>query len=162
MKVTADKRASMSQTWSPTKHAEADMHPFWIKGEHGYDQVPMEMVSIYLGMPIGFNRYENSKHGQKVLANMLEDARIIGRSKLRITQKMHALKMFVFPRIDCRMMCADLARSNLDRWDTNIRGIVGEGAISDVLARRWFFISLSSRSSEHSCHSNDFGNDVIS
>jgi hypothetical protein len=86
----------------------------------------MEMVSIYLGMPIGFNRYENSKHGQNVLASMLEDARIIGQSKLRITQKMLALKMFVFPRIDYRMMCADLSRSHLEKWDTNIRGMVGE------------------------------------
>jgi hypothetical protein len=126
MKVNADKYVSISQIWSPAKRAEADMNPLWIKGEHGYDQVPMEMVSIYLGMLIGFSRYENPKHGQEVLENMLEDARIIGRSKLRITQEMYALKMFVFPRIDYRMMCADLGRSHLDRWDTNIRGIVGE------------------------------------
>jgi hypothetical protein len=110
MKVNADKCVSLSQIWLPTQKAEEDMNPFWIKGEKGYDQVPMEMVSIYLGMPIGFNRYEKTKHGQEVLANMLEDARIIGRSKLRITQKMHALKMFVFPRIDYRMMCPDLGR----------------------------------------------------
>jgi hypothetical protein len=117
------------------------MNQFWIKGEHGYDQVPMEMVSVYLGMPIGFSRHENTKHGQKVLANMSEDARIIGRSKLRITQKMHALKMFVFPRIDCRMMCADLGRSHLDRWDMNIRGIVGEWSGIHGIPKELFHMS---------------------
>jgi hypothetical protein len=126
MKVNADKCVSLSQIWLPSRVAQDDMNPFWIKGANGYEQVPMEMVSIFLGMPIGFNRYENSKHGQNVLASMLEDARIIGQSKLRITQKMHALKMFVFPRIDYRMMCADLSRSHLEKWDTNIRGMVGE------------------------------------
>jgi hypothetical protein len=34
--------------------------------------------------------------------------------------------MFVFPRIDYRMMCADLSQAHLDRWDTNNWGIVGE------------------------------------
>jgi hypothetical protein len=70
---------------------------------------------VYLGMPIGFSRYEKSKHTQEVFASMFKDARQIGRSKLRITQKMHALKMFVFPRIDYRMMCADLSRIHLGR-----------------------------------------------
>jgi hypothetical protein len=87
------------------------MNPFCIQGTDGYDEIPTEMVSI------GFNRYENSKHGQEVLASMLEDARQIGRSKLRITQKMHSLKRFVFPGIDYRMMCADLSRTHLERWD---------------------------------------------
>jgi hypothetical protein len=93
------------------------MNPFYVKGTAGMDEIPMEMVSIYLGMPIGFNRYENSKLGKEVLASMLEDAHQIGRSKLRITHKMHALKIFVFPRIDYRMMCADLARTHLEKWD---------------------------------------------
>jgi hypothetical protein len=77
-------------------------------------------------MPIGFNRYENSKHSQEALASMLEDSRQIGRSKLRIAQKMHALKIFVFPRIDCRMMCADLSWNRLERWDAQIRGMFGD------------------------------------
>jgi hypothetical protein len=57
---------------------------------------------------------------------MLEDARQIGRSKLRMTQKMHALKMFVFPRIDYRIMCVDLSKTHLEKWDSQIRGMVGD------------------------------------
>lgn len=45
---------------------------------------------VILEMPTGFNRYENSKLGQEVLASMLEDGRQIGRSKLRISQKMRS------------------------------------------------------------------------
>jgi hypothetical protein len=86
----------------------------------------MEIVSIYLGMPIGFNKFENKKHGQKVLASMMEDVKNIGRSRLKIVQKMHALKTFVFPRIDYRMMCADPTKSHLDAWDAQLRGIVSD------------------------------------
>jgi hypothetical protein len=60
--------------------------------DSGDDEIPMEIVSIYRGMPIGFKRYENTKHGQEVLASMMEDAKNTGRSKLKIVQKMHALK----------------------------------------------------------------------
>jgi hypothetical protein len=126
MKVNAEKCVSISQIWSQRKHAEAYMNPFYTRGETGHDEIPMEMVSMYLGMPIGLNRYENSNPGQEVLASVIEEARQIGRSKLRITQKMHGLKMFVFPRIDYRMMCADLSRSHLERWDAHIRRLVGE------------------------------------
>jgi hypothetical protein len=57
---------------------------------------------------------------------MLEDARQVDRSKLNIIKKMHALRMFVFPQIDCWMMSADLGRSNLERWDAKISGMIGE------------------------------------
>jgi hypothetical protein len=39
---------------------------------------------------------------------------------------MHALKTFVFPRIDYRMMCADLTKTHLEIWDSKLRGIVSE------------------------------------
>jgi hypothetical protein len=126
MRVNSEKCVSISQIWSGRKTPEADMNPFYIKGVAGMDEIPMEMVSICLGMPIGFNRYEKSKHGQEVLASMLEGAHQIGRSKLKITKKMHALKMFVFPRIDYRMMCADLSRTHLEKWDAQIRRMVGD------------------------------------
>jgi hypothetical protein len=126
IKVNADKCVLIFQIWSAQKRPEADMNPFFIRGTAGYDEIPMEMVSIYLGTPIRFNRYENSRHKQEVLTSILEDTRQIGRSKLRITQKTHALKMFVFPRIDYRMMCADLSRTHLERWNAQIRGMVGD------------------------------------
>jgi hypothetical protein len=97
-----------------------------IHTDHGDEEIRMELVSIYLGIPIGFNRFENTKHGQEVLASIIRDARTIGRSELRITQKMVALKRFVLPRIDHRMMCADLNKSFLDRLDSQIRALVGE------------------------------------
>jgi hypothetical protein len=86
----------------------------------------MEIVSIYLGMPIGFNKYEDMNRGQEVLASMTEDAKNIGRSKLKLAQKMQALKAFVFPRIHYGMMCADLSRGHLDRWDSQLRSLVSE------------------------------------
>jgi hypothetical protein len=103
MKVNAEKCVSISQVWNGAK-ADKDPDPFYIFTEKGVEEIPMEIVSIYLGMPIGFNKFENKKHGEEVLASMMEDVRNIGRSRLKIVQKMHALKTFVFPRIDYRMM----------------------------------------------------------
>jgi hypothetical protein len=51
------------------------VNPFRILEAAGCDEIPMEMVSIYLGMRIGFNLYENSRHEREVLASMLKDAR---------------------------------------------------------------------------------------
>jgi hypothetical protein len=125
MKMHAEKCVSISQVWNGAK-ADKDPDPFYIHTEKGAEEMPMEIVSIYLGMPIGFNRFENKKNRQEVLASMMEDVRDIGRSRLRIVQKMHALKTFVFPRIDYRMMCADLDKSHLDKWDSQLRGIVSD------------------------------------
>jgi hypothetical protein len=118
----------------------------------------MEIVSIYLGMPIGFNQFENKKHGQEVLASMMEDVRNIGRSRLKIVQKMHALKTFVFPRIDYRMMCADLDKSHIDKWDSHLRGIVSEwfkvkNIPTEIFQMSWrdggLFIPIVERKAEH-------------
>jgi hypothetical protein len=87
MKVNAEKCVAISQVWSAQMRSNADMNPLHIRGTAGYNEIPMDVVSICLGMPIGFNRWENSKHVQEVLASMLDHARQIGRSKLRITQK---------------------------------------------------------------------------
>jgi hypothetical protein len=49
---------------------------------------------------------------------MQENIDQIGRSRLNITQKMHAIKTFELPRIDFRMMCGDLTQSDLRRFDS--------------------------------------------
>jgi hypothetical protein len=78
------------------KHPEADLNPFYVHADIGKEEIPMETVSIYLVMPIGLNRSENSRHGQEALSPILEDSHHIARLKPHITQKMHALKMFLF------------------------------------------------------------------
>jgi hypothetical protein len=124
MKVNSEKCVSISQVWAGKCKADWDPNPFWIHTDLGDEEIPMEIVSIYLGIPIGFNKFENTKHGQEVLASMMEDVRNIGRSRFKLVQKMEALKTFVFPRIDYRMMCADLTKTHLDHWDSQLRGIV--------------------------------------
>jgi hypothetical protein len=110
MKVNAEKCVSISQVWS--NRGKADPDPFYIHRDLGDQEIPMEIVSIYLGMPIGFNKFEGTKHGQEVLVSMMEDARNIGRSKLKLEQKVHALRTFAFPRIDHRVMRADLTKTH--------------------------------------------------
>jgi hypothetical protein len=125
MKVNAEKCVSISQVLSGSK-ANRDPNPFHVHTEAGEEEIPMEIVSIYQGMPIGFNKQENTKHGQEVLASMMEDVKNIGRSRLKLVHKMHALNTFVFPRIDYRMKCAGLTETHLDAWDSQLRGIVSE------------------------------------
>jgi hypothetical protein len=110
MSVNEENCVSISQVWphSLTEKAHRDPNPFFIHTDFREEEIPMEIVSISLGMPIGSNRFENSKHEQKVLASVMEDARTIGESKLKITQKMHPLKTFAFSCIDYRRTCSDL------------------------------------------------------
>jgi hypothetical protein len=67
VKVNADRCVSISQVWSPRGKADRDAQPFYIHTDAGEEEIPKEIVSMYLGMPIGFNKFENSKHGQEVL-----------------------------------------------------------------------------------------------
>jgi hypothetical protein len=60
MKVNTDKCVSISEVWNRGK-ADRDPEPFVIHADHGDEEIPMELVSIYIGMPIGFNRFENTK-----------------------------------------------------------------------------------------------------
>jgi hypothetical protein len=53
---------------------------------------------------------------------MMENIEFIGNSRLRLTQKTHAVKAFEIPRIDLRMMCADIYQSDLRKFDSWMRG----------------------------------------
>jgi hypothetical protein len=48
----------------------------------------------------------------------------VGKSNLNIAQKMEAVKFMELPRIDYRMMCADLEKSDLESFDSWLRGQV--------------------------------------
>jgi hypothetical protein len=74
---------------------DTDLNQSCILTSEGDEEIPMERASIYFGIPIGFNKYGNSKHGYDVLASMLEEARTIGQSKLPITQKMDAFESII-------------------------------------------------------------------
>jgi hypothetical protein len=88
---------------------------------------PIRTVVLDLSVDTNyFNTCENSKDGQEMLESMIEDARIIRLSKPKLTQKMHPVKMFVFPRVDYQMMCADMYKSHLTAWDSRILGIAGD------------------------------------
>jgi hypothetical protein len=63
MNVNVDKCVSISQVLSPRGKADRDTEPFCIHTDAGDEEIPMEIVSIDSGMPIGFNRFENSQHG---------------------------------------------------------------------------------------------------
>jgi hypothetical protein len=69
MNANAEKCGSMSQVWihSPKGKADRVFEPFVIHTDVGEEEIPMYIVSIYLGMPVGFNRYENAKHRQEIL-----------------------------------------------------------------------------------------------
>jgi hypothetical protein len=126
MKLNAEKCVLISQVLSHRGKADTDPEAFYIHTDVGDEGIPMEIVSICLGMPIGFNKFENTKHCQEVLASMMEDVRNIGRSRLKLIQKMHTLNTFVFPRIYYRMMCPDLMKIYLEQWDSQLRIIMSE------------------------------------
>jgi hypothetical protein len=88
------------------------------------DMIPIQEASIYLGLPIGADKEEASMHGKRVIASMKDHIIKLGKSNLNIAQKMEGVKFMELPRIDYRMMCADLKQSDLDSFDVWLRGQV--------------------------------------
>jgi hypothetical protein len=86
------------------------------------EAIPIQEASIYLGLPIGADKEECAMHGKRVLASMKDHIIKLGKSNLNIAQKLEAIKMMELPRIDYRMMCADLTKSDLKQFDSWLRG----------------------------------------
>jgi hypothetical protein len=133
MEVNTKKCVSVSITWQGGKR-EDFYDPFLMrKGRCPMDgrgmqtieemnkvctmeEIPVQEASIYSGLPIGFNKEECSLHGALVLESMKENIRGLGKSNLNITQKLEGTNFMELPRIDYRMMCADLKESDLGKF----------------------------------------------
>jgi hypothetical protein len=73
---------------------------------------------------------------------MNENIDQIARSPLNLTYRMHAIKTFELPRIDFRMMCGDITRSDLRGFDSRIRGKISvwlrtPGIVVETLLMSW-------------------------
>jgi hypothetical protein len=73
---------------------------------------------------------------------MKENIDQIGRSKLNITQKFHAIKTFELPRIDFRMRCGDIYQSDLREFDQWLRGRINSwlnfhGMPTEIFQMSW-------------------------
>jgi hypothetical protein len=86
------------------------------------EDIPIQEGSIYLGLPIGADKEECSLHGKRVIASMKDHIVKLGKSNLNIAQKMEGVKFMELPRVDYRMMCADLTASDLENFDRWLRG----------------------------------------
>jgi hypothetical protein len=86
------------------------------------EPIPIQEASIYLGLPIGADKEECAMHGKRVLASMKDHIIKLGKSNLNIAQKLEGIKMMELPRIDYRMMCADLTKPDLKKFDSWLRG----------------------------------------
>jgi hypothetical protein len=84
--------------------------------------IPIQEASICLGLPIGPDKEECAMHGKRVLASMKGHIIKLGKSNLNVAQKMEGVKFTELPRIDYRMMCADLEKSDLEGFDCWLRG----------------------------------------
>jgi hypothetical protein len=89
-----------------------------------HQEIEVQEASIYLGLPIGFNKEERSPHGAKVLESMKVNITKLSKSNLTLTQKLEGIRFMELPRIDYRMICADITESDLDKFDSWPRGTV--------------------------------------
>jgi hypothetical protein len=139
MEVNVSECVSVSITWQGG-HREDQYQPFIMrKGRSPMDaqglpiveefarychpeEIPVQEASIYLGLPIGADKEECSMHGKRVLISMKDHIIKLGKSNLNIVQKMEGIKFMELPRIDYRMMCADLNPSDLRAFDCWLRG----------------------------------------
>jgi hypothetical protein len=139
MEVNVSKCVSVSITWQDG-YREDQYQPFIMrKGRSPMDaqgmpiveelarfchpeEIPVQEASIYLGLPIGADKEECSMHGKRVIISMKDHIIKLGKSNLNIAQKMEGIKFMELPSIDYRMMCADLKKSDLRRFDCWLRG----------------------------------------
>jgi hypothetical protein len=128
MDVNVKKWVSISQTWGPKDELEQQCLPFKMKKYgHGMvheDNIPIEDISIYLGTPIGFGREECKLHRKGVIESMKKNILQVGEGSLTICQKLEGIKFMELPRIDHRMMCADLDDKDLRYFDQWLRGTI--------------------------------------
>jgi hypothetical protein len=89
-----------------------------------WEEIEVNEASIYLGLPIGTNKEECSTHGAKVLESMKVNISRLAASNLNIKQKLEGVKFMELPRIDYRMMCADIREHGLNSFDRWLRGTV--------------------------------------
>jgi hypothetical protein len=73
---------------------------------------------------------------------MKENIVQIGRSRLNLTYRLHAIKTFELPRIDFRMMCGDITQSDLRDFDRWLRGQISTwlhtpGIIAETFLMSW-------------------------
>jgi hypothetical protein len=136
MQVNVKKCVSLFETYTDTpkgrtldkahsriyyrKYGGLDSYGNEIWGED--EEIPLETSSLYLGTTIAFNREDDAKHGKSILESMKENIMQIGRSRLNLTYRLHAIKTFELPRIDFRMMCGDITQSDLRDFDRWLRG----------------------------------------
>jgi hypothetical protein len=141
MEVNVSKCVSVSITWV-NGHREDHYQPFIMrKGRVPIDElgmpiveemarycrmedIPIQEASIYLGLPIGADKEEFSQHGKRVIVSMKDHIIKLGKSNLNIAQKLEGVSFMELPRIDYRMMCADLKASDLESFDRWLRGQV--------------------------------------
>jgi hypothetical protein len=141
MEVNTRKRVSVSVTWNGgvqedfyapfekrTGRCPMDARGMPIPEECNrsckLEEIPVQEASVYLGLPIGFNKENCSIHGSEVLESMTVNITKLGKSNLNITQKLEGIKSMELARIDYRMMCADITEADLDKFDRWLRGTV--------------------------------------
>jgi hypothetical protein len=88
------------------------------------EEIPRQEASIHLGLPVGPDKEDCSLQGRLILSSMKDHIITLGKSNLNIAQKIEGIKFMELPRIDYRMMCADLSKADLEDFDVWLRGQV--------------------------------------
>jgi hypothetical protein len=109
MKISVKKCVALAELWEGDRVVKLDA-PFVYRKYEGQDpfshidqwgaeeEIPTETSSLYLGTTIAFNKEDEAKHGKHVIDSMKENILAIGRSRLNLTLKFHAIKTFELPR----------------------------------------------------------------
>jgi hypothetical protein len=153
IKINVKKCVALAELWEGDRAVKLDT-PFVYRKFEGQDpfshleqwgadeEIPTETSSLYLGTTIGFNKEDEAKHGKHIIDSMEENILAIGRSRLNLTQKLHAIETFELPRIDFRMMNGDIYRPDLRAFDSWLRGQIMSwlripGIATEVFLMSW-------------------------
>jgi hypothetical protein len=128
------------------------------KYEHGMDRdedSPIEDIAIYLGMPMAFGREECMLHGKGVLESTKQNIMELGESSLTIAQNLEGIKFMELPRIDYRIMCADLGT---ETFNISIHGFEKPSLVGSWL-QEFRHVSLGCHGETEDSQSHHYKND---
>jgi hypothetical protein len=95
----------------------------WISAIEAHkEEIPIENVSIYLGLSIWFGREDCVLHGRGLSTSMKERITRLGHSNLNTTQKLEGVNFMKLARTDYWMTRLDLTADDICKFEARLRG----------------------------------------
>lgn len=114
----------------------------WLGHKDNTEDIPsislLETIR-YLGVPIGGSKFSRFKYADDKVDNIIKEMIRVGRSGLKVTQQIFAIKTYILPKIDYLMYNSIIKLTCLQKLDKAVRKILGEIIGCPSLSKSYFY-----------------------